>query len=68
MTKNVISRMSHSLGRRDEEPNILLAHELARTEDIDRIQLVAETLKMAATRHKKMQLKSSTKSVSPTLL
>ena len=45
MTKNVISRMSHSLGRRDEEPNILLAHELARTEDIDRIQLVAETLK-----------------------
>ncbi|WP_120496521.1 hypothetical protein [Kiloniella sp. EL199] len=45
MTDSILSQMSHSLGRKDEEPNIILAHKLVREKDIESIDLVAGILK-----------------------
>ncbi|WP_125911884.1 hypothetical protein [Kiloniella majae] len=44
MTDTILAQMSHSMERRDEEPNIILAHKLTQEEDIKSIDLVADIL------------------------
>lgn len=42
VTGDIVSRLSRARGRRDEEPNVQLAEELARSNDVDGIARVAE--------------------------
>lgn len=49
MTGDIAGRLAHAMGRRDEEPNIALAHELAEAKDREGISRLAEIAAIGST-------------------